>query len=390
MKTIRQTFLSLLFLLATLSNTTASEQNFKTSVLKESSETEGTMVYFQKPGDWSSSVNIYFYDSEKNNSWPGEAMNLVEGDIYSFLIPETYQNPSILFNADGIQAPDEGGFNALNNGLYDTSGVIGLYGFEDTEAIKTFYFTKPSDWGATINAYIFDKTGTGGNNAPWPGEEIESLGNDQYKYTFDCTAYTKAMVIFNDGDKQTPDLVAIHNAWYNASGIENILLPIVVSSFTTDVESPQLTGKTILLSASAKNGAEPYEYKFTATINEVETDLTTFQSVSSTSWIPSINGEYIIKVYVKDANSEIVESELSFTIDMPTGIEKTNTQSSSVYTNGQTLYINGEVGNQVSIMCITGAVVEKFTLLNKVGSTPLSPGMYIVLVENKATKVIIK
>lgn len=141
---------------------------------------EGTKVYFEKPAAWSSPVNIYIYgDRDVNNSWPGEAMTPESGSIYSFTLPASYVNPRIIINAASLQAPSGEGFLPQNNGLYDTSGLIGIYGVEDTETVKTLYFTKSVAGGLSIFAYVYDPNGGGGENAVWPGLEMESLGDNQ-------------------------------------------------------------------------------------------------------------------------------------------------------------------------------------------------------------------
>ncbi len=62
-----------------------------------------------------------------------------------------------------------------------------------------------------------------------------------------------------------------------------------------------------------------------------------------------------------------------------------------VYSNGRTVYIHGEVGNQVAIVNLAGSIIEKFSLLDNIGSTTIfAPGIYIVTVENKATKIVVK
>jgi len=382
--------------LTATSDENESLEEIYTYVKKDPASAVGTTVYFKKPNSWST-PNIYFYEGAKNNGWPGEAMSLEEGDIYSFVIPESYENPNIVFNSGSAQAPSVGeeGFTAVHNGLYDTSGFTGLYGYEDNEAIKTFYFTKPNDWGASVNAYVYDLSGSK-KNAEWPGEAMESVGSDVYKYTIDCTGYTKAGVVFNDGTKQAPapmtdGFVVIHNAWYSTSGLDNIVLPVGVSNFTADLESPQKVGTAIKLTATGENGTTPYQYKFTATINGVETEIATYQSSNSTTWTPTVNGSYTLKAYIKDANSNIVESELTYLIDVASGLNLTDTNASRVYSSGRTVYIHGEVGNQVAIINITGSVIEKFTLLDNISSkTIFLPGIYIVTVENKATKIVVK
>jgi hypothetical protein len=225
---------------------------------------------------------------------------------------------------------------------------------------------------------------------------MESVGSDVYKYTIDCTGYTKAGVIFNDGTKQAPapmtdGFVVIHNAWYSTSGLDNIVLPVGVSNFTADLESPQKVGTAIKLTATGENGTTPYQYKFTATINGVETEIATYQSSNSTTWTPTVNGSYTLKAYIKDANSNIVESELTYLIDVASGLNVTDSNTPIVYSNGRTVYIHGEVGNQVAIINLAGSVIEKFTLLDNISSkTIFLPGIYIVTVENKATKIVVK
>ena len=259
----------------------------------------------------------------------------------------------------------------------------------------TVYFKKPNDWGASVNAYVYDLSGDK-KNAEWPGEAMESVGSDVYKYTIDCTGYTKAGVIFNDGTKQAPapmtdGFVVIHNAWYSTSGLDNIVLPVGVSNFTADLESPQKVGTAIKLTATGENGTTPYQYKFTATINGVETEIATYQSSNSTTWTPTVNGSYTLKAYIKDANSNIVESELTYLIDVASGLNVTDSNTPIVYSNGRTVYIHGEVGNQVAIINLAGSVIEKFTLLDNISSkTIFLPGIYIVTVENKATKIVVK
>src|SRR5690554_2649422 len=382
--------------LTATSDENESLEEIYTYVKKDPASAVGTTVYFKKPNSWST-PNIYFYEGAKNNGWPGEAMSLEEGDIYSFVIPESYENPNIVFNSGSAQAPSVGeeGFTAVHNGLYDTSGFTGLYGYEDNEAIKTFYFTKPNDWGASVNAYVYDLSGSK-KNAEWPGEAMESVGSDVYKYTIDCTGYTKAGVVFNDGTKQAPapmtdGFVVIHNAWYSTSGLDNIVLPVGVSNFTADLESPQKVGTAIKLTATGENGTTPYQYKFTATINGVETEIATYQSSNSTTWTPTVNGSYTLKAYIKDANSNIVESELTYLIDVASGLNVTRSNTPIVYSNGRTVYIHGQIGNQVAIINIAGSVIEKFTLLDNISSkTIFLPGIYIVTVENKATKIVVK
>lgn len=359
---------------------------------------EGTKVYFEKPAAWSSPVNIYIYgDGDVNNSWPGEAMTPESESIYSFTLAPSYVNPRIIFNAAGVQAPLGEGFLPVNDGLYDTSGFIGIYGIEDTEPVKTLYFTKPAAWGSSIFAYVYDSDGVGGQNADWPGLEMESLGDDQYKYTIDCTGYTKAVVIFNDnGSNQIPasgegGFLIIHNVWYTVKGLGSLMQPLNISSLTTSPESPQTLGSVISLSAVAENGKAPYLFKFSIILNGEETVLNDYQSGSTASWQPLVNGAYTVKVYVKDAANNVVDIMLPYSIDVASGIDMKDVNLSQAYSVGRDIYVQGEAGAEVAVFSVNGTVIAKFILTGELKPiTVPGPGVYIVTVGKKTSKVIIK
>lgn len=61
------------------------------------------------------------------------------------------------------------------------------------------YFTKPSNWGSTIYAYVYDESGSSVKEAAaWPGIECKNEGNSKYSYTF-TEKWDNALIIFNDG-----------------------------------------------------------------------------------------------------------------------------------------------------------------------------------------------
>ena len=79
------------------------------------------------------------------------------------------------------------------------------------------FFQKPSDWGKSINIYIWQ--GATPAVGAWPGAKMTNLGGGNYKITLssDLTGYS---FIFNDGSgKQTADLSSLKmSAMYNNSG----------------------------------------------------------------------------------------------------------------------------------------------------------------------------
>jgi alpha-amylase len=88
-----------------------------------------------------------------------------------------------------------------------------------TEAAKTYmYFKKPSTWGTTIYAYIWNDSITY-IKTKWPGTAMTLLSDGVYaiQWPEDYTG-TDLNVIFDDGSHQTADLDAVKNGYYTSSG----------------------------------------------------------------------------------------------------------------------------------------------------------------------------
>lgn len=74
---------------------------------------------------------------------------------------------------------------------------------EITPVMMDVYFDAPESWGDNINIYYWNDLG---NNAAWPGEAMEEVAEDLYKFNYDIANYPN--VIFNDGANQTADLLS--------------------------------------------------------------------------------------------------------------------------------------------------------------------------------------
>ena len=69
------------------------------------SAASGDIIYFEKPGSWST-VNCYVWGSSgAAKDWPGEAMTLVSGNVYSYTMPGD-QDKVIFNNGSGEQTGD--------------------------------------------------------------------------------------------------------------------------------------------------------------------------------------------------------------------------------------------------------------------------------------------
>ena len=66
------------------------------------------------------------------------------------------------------------------------------------------YFEKPSNWGNTVYAYVYDESSSSDvlQNRPWPGVPMEIEADGTYSYTFD-RQWTNPLIIFTDGTNQS-------------------------------------------------------------------------------------------------------------------------------------------------------------------------------------------
>ncbi len=158
----------------------------------------GMIIYFQKPLNWNT-PNIYYWNAAGAPGWPGNAMESLGDDWYSFQFPDDVNAANIIFN-DGTN--QTGDLYREGTGCYS----IATDTWTDACAIPGFkvYVQKPADW-TNINIYYWNVAGSDAS-VSWPGVPMESLGDDWFTYQFPAGA-TASNVIFNDGEgAQTSDL----------------------------------------------------------------------------------------------------------------------------------------------------------------------------------------
>lgn len=104
------------------------------------------------------------------------------------------------------------------NGLDTTSNVVTFRRL--STAGLTVYFKKPSDWGAPkVYGWLAPSTPLTG---AWSGVTMAAAteeGSGWYKYTF--TGQSSVNCIFNDGSKQTVDLVRSSKGFFKVTGTSN-------------------------------------------------------------------------------------------------------------------------------------------------------------------------
>lgn len=99
---------------------------------------------------------------------------------------------------------------------------------------------------------------------------------------------------------------------------EAMVEELTLTSFTTDLPSPQDDSQTIWLYAEANGGKGEIHYKFTATLNgetEILSDYDfTYSDRGRTSWYPSEEGTYTLRAYAKDESGQEVSTSMRYEI----------------------------------------------------------------------------
>ena len=84
------------------------------------------------------------------------------------------------------------------------------------------------------------------------------------------------------------------------------------------------------------------------------------------------------------------ESAFSNQVSTTTGIEPVNNNSIAVYANQSTVHVKGGYGQQIRIYNALGQCFENKVINSDNFATTLTPGIYMVSVGSKTTKVVLK
>lgn len=229
-------------------------------------DSELTAYFDNANSNWS---NVYAYAWDNNGSgeilgtWPGSQINFDSASgYYKVTAGAQATAPMIIFNnGTGTQTAD---LSWINNGIYTSSGYIGLFGSdnnEDKTENKWICYYNGTNWGnSTVYAYAWD-AGNGDKIylGAWPGTAMTKNADNMWEISFTTTDnLITPMVIFNNGQgggsNQTADLELKNYGVYNFNGweytgIENVSdaqeLKIYVSNGVLIIESPIDTQATI-------------------------------------------------------------------------------------------------------------------------------------------------
>ncbi len=200
------------------------------------------IVNFKKPSNWSTNINVYFYDVTTNNTvtgtsqWPGESTTNITGTSwYSYnLTPPadiSAENIRLIFN-DGNNQTDDLTRNTdgwFDNGIWSATCPSDCTNDDQTSENNTitFNFLGDSNWGLNTNLYLFNtltNTALSGTSS-WPGQTMNQSNSSWFNLSFTIpngVAPNTIGVVFNNGNgQQTEDLSRGTTGWFTVTGTSN-------------------------------------------------------------------------------------------------------------------------------------------------------------------------
>lgn len=89
---------------------------------------------------------------------------------------------------------------------------------------------------------------------------------------------------------------------------------LLISSFTSDLKSPQEKGTTIKLVAKAQGGSGTIQYSFVVKLNDYYREIKAYSTSNTVSWKPEYIGNYVVYAVVKDSTGKMKVSPMNYQI----------------------------------------------------------------------------
>ncbi len=350
-------------------------------------------VYCKNTANWSS-VNAYMWIKDtttSNAAWPGKAMTKVSGDIWRYEVTDSSWS-MIIFSNNGQSQTSDLSYPGAGY-IYDNStkqwsvyepqpttpqptqggGTNPTTAPQPTQSGdstgKTYVYCENEAGWSTVTAYMWIN-GTETNNAAWPGKPMTNIGGNEWRY--EVTNSKWDMIIFsNNGQSQTQNLTfpGKDYMWNNKTNTWTIrdTSPLQISSFATDLASPQYYGTGIKLTAEAEGEGTVY-YKFSVANGSTTTVLSDYSTSNSVMWTPQTAGTYTLTYDFRDAkgntNKRTKEYEIEDGSAVVTPYIKTVTPDGGDVQNGSNVQIAVAAGGGKTG---TNLLFYKYTIQNPSG-----------------------
>ncbi len=174
-------------------------------------------------------MRIYVLDTKLTPA-PGKV-----GDDGRYLYDKTsVSEPQIAYDGTQEETTTQYTSESGNTGV-EPDIVIEPTWYEGEQAV---FFENSENWSGNIKVYTWENNGAIQYGGSWPGSPATYLGNNIWKwvYTGDATLNPTAGLIFNNGSKQTKDLLWVNGGYYNANGYLKTLDLTGVATVSTDAD----------------------------------------------------------------------------------------------------------------------------------------------------------
>jgi alpha-amylase len=276
-------------------------------------------VYFNKPSDWGTPT-VYIYDDsvkpEKNNGWPGVAMNDNGDGEYYYEIPSDYKNPKVIFAANGKQFPEP----QQPGHAYKAGTALTCDGANWTEQEITepeviageisISAVSPQTGYAPITITTTDATGGTGNITYQIAVNSDTISNSK-SATWTPSKAGDYVITVTATDTKGKKATATKNFTIKD---DVVIPPIKVLNFYAGQQSPQNIGIPIVLNVNPTGGKGTLQTKFTAFDGNGWNLIKGYSTETSVVWIPTKAGIYQLNATVKDELGKTVTKTLVYQI----------------------------------------------------------------------------
>ena len=241
-------------------------------------------IYFEKPSNWGTNINVYLYSSATNSTvgeaWPGTAMTNLGDGIYGLSYKSSDSNLMVVFNDGSNQTGD---LEFVNNGLYNSSGFVRV--------------VTPRDKGKVIVRYM-DESGSLLSSQTITGE----VGTNYQTSAKTFEGYTLKTTPSNAKGTYTKEDIIVTYVYIQS--INELKISAKASSSTVAV------GANVTITGTADGGSGSYTYSFL--MHNKDTGdwyrFSDFKASNTLTWLASSAGNREFYVEVKDSTGKVARS----------------------------------------------------------------------------------
>ena len=302
-------------------------------------------VYFEKPSDWGSTINVYIYDSATNSAtgaaWPGSAMKKADENVFYYEFTPASSTIKVIFNDGSNQVPasQQPGFDFVNRGYYTKEGYKKTIEKVTTVDVTSVTLDKTS---ASVNV---------GSSVKLTATVAPSNATDP---TITWSSSNTAVATVSNGtvtgkSEGTATIKATSSNGKSASAtitVKKVTTTTDLKNSSTVSATSVTKGTKVTLKGAASGGTSPYKYAFYAK-KSTATYYSTLKDYSTSAvayYTPSAAGTYNIQIRVKDNANKMVAKYFTLKVTNPTTTTKltnTSTISSTSIPVGSSVTVTG-------------------------------------------------